>query len=195
MKNLNICIDIDGTITEPYYWLDFANKYFNINVSKDNITEYDIAKCLNVSREAYDSFYEKNKFYIHSIEKIRNDAKPILNLLYENNNLFFVTARDKSLELLTNQYLLKNNIPHDGVFVLGSYNKVPTAEKLNCDIFIEDSYENAILLSKHNFNVLLIDTNYNRFPINSKITRVYNWNEIYEFISNYNKNIENRREA
>ena len=46
-----------------------------------------------------------------------------------------------------------------------------------------------------NFNVLLIDTNYNRLPINSKITRVHNWNDIYKFISNYNKNTENRKEA
>lgn len=28
MNNLNICIDIDGTITEPYYWLEISNKYF-----------------------------------------------------------------------------------------------------------------------------------------------------------------------
>lgn len=29
MNNLNICIDIDGTITEPYYWLDISNKSFH----------------------------------------------------------------------------------------------------------------------------------------------------------------------
>lgn len=152
MKNLNICIDIDGTITEPYYWLDAANKYFNINVSKDSINKYDIAECLDVDRDDYNLFYEKNKFSIHSNEKLRSDVKPILDSLYQNNNLYFVTARDKSLELLSNQYLIKHEIPHDGVFVLGSYNKVPTAEKLNCDIFIEDSYENAMLLSKHNID-------------------------------------------
>lgn len=28
MNTLNICIDIDGTITKAYDWLDMANKYF-----------------------------------------------------------------------------------------------------------------------------------------------------------------------
>ncbi len=35
MKNLNICIDIDGTITDPYYWLNITNKYFNKNITEE----------------------------------------------------------------------------------------------------------------------------------------------------------------
>ncbi len=68
MKNLNICIDIDGTITDPYFWLDIAN------------------------------------------------------------------------------------------------------------------YKNALQLSENGFKVLLIDTNYNRMPLNKNIIRVFNWNEIYEIV-------------
>lgn len=32
MKNLNICIDIDGIIIDLYYWLSYVNSYFNFNV-------------------------------------------------------------------------------------------------------------------------------------------------------------------
>ena len=53
MKNLNICIDIDGTITDPYYWLSYANNYFNSNISESQITSYDISKVLNVDRNDY----------------------------------------------------------------------------------------------------------------------------------------------
>lgn len=183
MKNLNICIDIDGTITDPYYWLNYANEYFNLNYTEDQITTYNIAEALNISSYDYDIFYEKNKFLIHRTENLRDDVKDILDILYKYNNIFFVTARDKSLELLTNQYLKNNHIPYDGVFVLGSCNKVPTAQNLNCDIFIEDSYDNAIQLSANNFKVLLVDTNYNRLPLNDNIIRVYNWKQIFEFIS------------
>lgn len=56
------------------------------------------------------------------------------------------------------------------------------AKKLESDIFIDDWYENAVQLSKNGFKVLLIDTNYNRMPLNENIIRVFNWNEIYEIV-------------
>ena len=110
--------------------------------------------------------------------------------LYKQNNIYFVTARDKSLELLTNLYLKKHNLPSNNLFVLGTHNKVPAAKNLNCDIFIEDSYDNAIQLSNSGFKVLLIDTNYNRLPINNNIIRVYNWNEILQIINKISKEKE-----
>ena len=84
--------------------------------------------------------------------------------------------------MLTHGYLRKNEIPYDDLFVLGSHYKVDTARELNCDIFIEDNYDNAIQLSDAGFNVLLIDTYYNRKPLNENIIRVYDWIEIYGVI-------------
>lgn len=183
MKNLNICIDIDGTITDPYYWLSYANSYFNSNVSENQITSYNIAEVLNVKDIDYLKFYEKCKFEIHSKQELRDNVKKVLNELYKSNNIYFVTARDKSLELLTFQYLKNNEIPFDKVLVLGTYNKVPSANELQCDVFIEDSYDNAISLSNAGFKVILIDTNYNRFPLNHNIIRASNWNEIFNIIN------------
>jgi len=187
MKKLNICIDIDGTITDPYYWLSYANAYFNSNISESQVTSYDIAKVLNINRSEYLEFYEKFKTKIHSNQELRNDVKVTLDKLYESNNIYFVTARDKSLELLTRVYLKKHELQFNEVFVLGTPNKVPTAMDLNCDIFIEDSYDNAIQLSNSGFKVILIDTNYNRLPLNDNIILVYNWNEIFEIINEISK--------
>ena len=183
MKKLNICIDIDGTITDPYYWLSYANTYFNSNISESQVTSYDIAKVLNINRSEYLEFYEKFKTKIHSNQELRNDVKVTLDKLYESNNIYFVTARDKSLELLTLVYLKKHELQFNEVFVLGTPNKVPTAMDLNCDIFIEDSYDNAVQLSNSGFKVILIDTNYNRLPLNDNIIRVYNWNEVFEIVN------------
>ncbi len=187
MKNLNICIDIDGTITDPYYWLSYANKYFNSNINESQVTSYEIAKVLNVEPNDYLEFYEKYKFEIHSKQVLRNDVKDVLDILHKINNLYFVTARDKSLELLTHIYLLDHEIPFDEVFILGSHNKVPKAIDLNCDIFIEDSYDNAIDLSNNGFKVILLDTNYNRFPLNNNIIRAYSWNEILQITTEISK--------
>lgn len=182
MKNLNICIDVDGTITDAYYWLDLCNEYFNKSVTEEEVTEYFIHKVLGVPAEEYIEFYEKFKFRIHSEQKIRQDAKVFIKRLYMLHNIYFVTAREKSLTILTHSYLRKNKIPYDDLFVLGSHYKVDIARNLSCDVFIEDNYDNAIQLSSAGFKVLLIDTNYNKQPLTENITRVYGWNEIYEII-------------
>ena len=51
MKNFNICVDIDGTITDSYYWLDLCNIYFNKSVMKEEVTEYYIHKVLGIAQE------------------------------------------------------------------------------------------------------------------------------------------------
>jgi len=136
-----------------------------------------------ITREEYYDFYNKSKFEMHNEQvKLRGNAREIIEELIRLNNIYFVTARDKDLEMLTYSYLNKNNIPYDDVFVLGTHYKVNTAKELKCDIFIEDCYSNALQLSENGFKVLLIDTNYNRKPLNKNIIRVFNWNEIYEII-------------
>lgn len=183
MKNLNICIDIDGTITDAYYWLDLCNEYFNTSLTEKDATEYYIHKVLGVTKEDYTEFYEKYKFKLHSEQKLRKYAKVFIEKLNKLHNIYFVTARDKSLTMLTHSYLRRNEISYDGLFVLGSHYKVDTARELDCNIFIEDNYDNAIQLSSSGFKVILINTNYNRGPLNENIIKVYEWNEIYSIIN------------
>jgi uncharacterized HAD superfamily protein len=183
MNTLNICIDIDGTITNAYDWLDIVNKYFNKNITEDQVTEYEIHQVMHIERYEYEDFYNKNKFKIHSEQKLRDDAKLVITVLNQIHNIYFVTARDRELETLTHLFLRKNEIPYDNLFVLGSHYKVDKAKELTCSIFIEDNYTNAIQLSEAGFRVLLMDTNYNRKPLNDNIVRVYNWKEIFLIIN------------
>ena len=183
MNALNICIDIDGTITNAYDWLDITNEYFNKNITKNQVTEYEIHQVLGIERHEYEDFYNKYKFKIHSDQKLRDDVKLVINKLGQIHNIYFVTARDKELETLTHLFLRKNEIPYNDLFVLGSHYKVNTAKALNCSIFIEDNYNNAIQLSTAGFKVLLIDTNYNRKPLNDNIVRVNNWKDIFSIIN------------
>jgi len=182
MKNLNICIDIDGTITDPYYWLKITNKYFNKNITEEQITKYYIHEVMDIKQSEYEEFYEKNKVRIHSEQKLRDDVQITIKKLSLMHNIFFVTAREKSLTMLTHSYLRNNKIPYDDLFVLGSHYKVDKARELECNVFIEDNYDNAMQLSKAGFKILLLDTNYNRKPLNENIVRVNNWKEIYTII-------------
>jgi uncharacterized HAD superfamily protein len=183
MKNLNICIDIDGTITDAYYWLKITNSYFNKNITEEQITHYYIHEVMGIKKSEYEEFYDKNKIEIHSEQKLREDVQTVIQRLSLLHNIYFVTAREKSLTMLTHSYLRKNGIPYDDLFVLGSHYKVEKARDLECDVFIEDNYDNAIQLSNSGFKVLLLDTNYNRKPLNQNIVRVYSWKEINSIIN------------
>ena len=183
MNMLNLCIDIDGTITDPYYWLGITNQYFNKKVIEQQVTRYDIHEVMGIEREVYEKFYNENKFKIHSVQEIREDAKSILKRIHVNHNVYFVTARGQDLEMLTHVYLRKHEIPYDGLYLLGSHYKVNKAKELNCSLFIEDNYDNAMQLANEGFKVLLLDTYYNRKPLNENIIRVDNWNEIYTIIN------------
>ncbi|EOD00317.1 5' nucleotidase, NT5C type [Caldisalinibacter kiritimatiensis] len=190
MKRLNICIDIDGTITNPYDWIGLANKYFNTSIEPYNVTEYEIDKVLGVTREEYLEFYDKFGEMIHLNATVRDNANEKLKELSKRHNLYYVTAREKRMTEVTYKWLRMNEFPMDSVFLLGSHYKVDKAKELNCDVFIEDRYENAIQLALAGFKVLLVDCYYNRLPVIPGITRVFNWNEIYNEI----KKLEIRKE-
>lgn len=182
MRRLNICIDIDGTITDSYYWLSFCNEYFNTCLTEEDVTSHSIREVLGVDEEQFVEFYKKNKLKFHSNQTVRNDAGPVIRDLNRLHNIYFVTARDAGLTMFTHAFLRKNDIPYDRLFVLGTPNKVQKASDLECDIFIEDNYENAVQLSEAGYPVILIDACYNRKPLNESITRVWNWDEAGEII-------------
>lgn len=184
MKELNLCIDIDGTITEAYYWLPRVNDYFNTKFTPKDVTVYEIHEVLGVDRTAYELFYALYGEALHLESKIRKGVKKVLDNLYKKHGIHFVTAREERMKAVTYMWLSHHKIPMDSLTLLGSHNKVGTAKDLNCDIFIEDRYENAIQLAEAGFEVLLIDCNYNRGSLPSKVTRVTNWYEIENIIVN-----------
>jgi hypothetical protein len=191
MKKLNICIDIDGTITDAYYWLEPCNRYFKKKITTDDIIEYDIHKVLNIEKHEYEAFYATNKFKLHANPPLRQGAKESINRLNEFHHIHFVTAREQELEAISYMYLKRHSILYDSLHVIGSPDKAYHAKLLNCDLFIEDSLSNAIQLADAGFDVLLIDTNYNRnVPTykNGSITRVFDWKEIRQLIQHYAAN-------
>ena len=65
MKRLNICIDIDGTMTEPYYFMPYFNKYFNKYLTKEDCTTHRIDELYGLRRDEMDIFYEKEGENMH----------------------------------------------------------------------------------------------------------------------------------
>lgn len=182
---LNICIDIDGTLTEPYYWLDMANQYFGTNVKPYEVTQYDVYKVLNIKEEEYAAFYKKYAEQVHAQAEVRKDVREILKRLNKEHNIFYVTARKPKYKEVTQNWFAKKGLPQAPLYLLGSHYKVDHAKFLNCHIFIEDRYENAVQIAEAGFQVLLIDCSYNRQSVVPGIQRVSNWKEIDQLIQEY----------
>lgn len=187
MRKLNLCIDIDGTVTEPYYWLKKANEYFQKNVKPKDVTDYDIHKILKVTDEDYLKFYNHYACQIHGEAKPRFGANKMIRRLHQSNNIHFVTAREEKFRDVSIEWLERNGFSMDSIALLGTHNKVNKAVELQSDFFVEDSHANAIQLAAAGFDVILIDCNYNRKPLPNNVTRVNNWLQVVNIIDQHKK--------
>lgn len=178
MKKLNLCIDIDGTVTEPYYWLERANRYFDRQLKPEDITAYQIHRMLDIGEDDYNEFYSLYGKLLHKESKPRFGASRVIQRLHLNHSIHFVTAREEGMRETSIEWLARQRMPMDTISLLGSHYKVEKARELKSDLFIEDCYSNAVQLAQAGFDVLLIDCTYNRGPLPQKVTRVRNWFEI-----------------
>ena len=182
MQKLNLCIDIDGTVTEPYYWLERANKYFGRQVNPEDVTAYEIHKVLDIDEGDYNEFYDLYGKLLHKEAEARFGASEVIKKLYHHHNIHFVTAREEKMRDVSLEWLKDHQIPLDTISLLGSHYKAGKAGELNSDIFIEDCYNNALQLSKAGFDVLLVDCSYNKGSLPHNVSRVKNWFEIMKFV-------------
>lgn len=186
MSRLNICIDIDGTITNPYHFIPYLNEMYNKSITPQDCTTYKWEELYQEKME--DILHKFHSSYMHSYREaeVVDGAKNIIEELCKIHNLYFVTARSEVLTEITTQWLYENGFSSIDVHLLGSDYKIDKAKELSCNIFIEDNPSNAIQLAEAGMDVLLIDTNYNRNIEHENITRVKNWAEIKEIIEKYN---------
>lgn len=186
MNKLNICIDIDGTITSPYHFIPYLNELYNRNITEQECNTHNWEALYGVSMDTMlNEFHES---YLHSYEeaKVVDNAKEIIEKLKNNHNLYFVTARNPELTEITTRWLYNNGFEEIDVYLLGSDYKIKKAKELECNIFIEDNPSNAIQLANEGMKVLLINTNYNTAIEHENIIRVNNWMEIEQFINDLN---------
>lgn len=185
MKRLNILIDIDGTVTEPFYWLKQANRHFSMNLDPRVIRRYEIHEALGVTAEEGKAFYDMYGESIHQEAKERRGASQAVARLSMDHNIHFVTAREPKMRQVSEYWLKMHGFPMDTLTLLGSHDKVMSAHGLECDIFIEDRYENALQLAQEGFKVILINCSYNQGPLPDKVMRVNTWTEITDVINDF----------
>lgn len=143
------------------------------------------------TKEEFDNFYYKNIERIaKSLNIIEGADFYIKKLRQDGHKIYIITGRDNGeysnpFEMTLN-WLKKYNIEYDEIFFtnnLSDDEKAKVCLKNNVKIMIDDSKNNSYAVAKAGITALLMDTEYNR---NAKdLIRVHNWQEIYEYISNY----------
>ncbi|MGL5711485.1 MAG: 5' nucleotidase, NT5C type [Paraclostridium sp.] len=185
MSKLNICIDIDGTITNPYHFIPYLNEMYNKNINEDECTTHRLEELYEVELNDLLKLFHTDYIHAYSEASVVEGAKDIIDKLYEMHNLYFVTARSENLQDITVNWLEDNGFGEIGVHLLGSDYKLDKAKELECNIFIEDNPDNAYQLANGGLTVILIDNNYNKTVEHENIIRVNNWNDIKDYIEKH----------
>ena len=147
MNKLNICIDIDGTITNPYHFLPYLNDMYNKNLTEEQFITHKMEELCGVEFDDLLKLLHNDYIHAYSEADVVENAKDIIIELFANHNLYFVTARSQHLKDITQNWLTKHGLGEVALHLLGSDYKVDKARELNCNIFIEDNPDNAYQLT------------------------------------------------
>lgn len=171
---MKIGIDMDDTICCTTEEVD---KYELVYLKENNLT----------SEELWSVKENREKFLYQFIEDIWKDVSlkdgvvDILRELKKDNELYIVTARTNKyvddILNITNNYLNKNNIMVDGIFVEAG-DKVDVCVNNGIDKMIDDSRFIYERLTSNGIDVILFDDKRRNLDITN---RVDNWNDILKY--------------
>jgi uncharacterized protein len=181
-------IDIDGTVTCPAALLPYINKRFGLNITLEDVKQYDLTKVVNVPEDQFANWFTENEPIIYEGSPLAMGAEMVLNAWKKKHELYFISARGAHLLENTKKWFSKSGITYHHIELIGSHDKVATALKHDVDIFLEDKHDNAVMIHEEcNIPVLLFNTPYNQEPIPKGVIRVNNWMEANAWVKDWLK--------
>ena len=197
LKKCKIGIDIDNVLSNfneelLKEFLEHDKKLRNTGII-DNNADYITRGMFDWSEEELNDFYYKNIERIAKNLNVIDKAPEYIKKLRKNGyEIYIISGRDNgeysNPYKMTSDWLDKYKIEYDKLILTDAYNSLGKAKlclENNISIMIDDSARILLEVDKAKITALLMDTPYNREEGNSK--RVHNWKEIYEFITNFQK--------
>lgn len=192
---MRIGVDIDNVLSnfDEVLLKDYINHdkvLRNNGIINDNVY---IRKMFDWSEEEENQYYKENIERLANLfEPIKDCSKYIKKLKNNGNYICIISGRDNGEYSdpynMTTEWLKKYGIEYDKLILTNAYNHQEKADICldnNIDIMIDDSINVCIKCSNANIKSLLFNTEYNTNE--SRFKRVHDWKEIYEYITNYNK--------
>ncbi|KAB7670051.1 5' nucleotidase, NT5C type [Bacillus sp. B1-b2] len=188
MKKLRFGIDIDGTITSPATFVPYLNESFQLNITLDDVVQYDFYPLVNVPKDEFDQWFLQNETKIYAASPLAEGANIALQDWAKQYELYFISARGSELLEVTKEWFVNNGIHFDHIELIGTHDKIAAAKRHKIDIFFEDKHDNAVNIHEEcGIPVILFDTPYNREPIPNGVKRVTTWNEAYQWVETWAK--------
>lgn len=179
-------IDIDGTVTRPEAMVPYLNEAFNLNITLNDIKQYDLTHLVTISEEQFADWFYENEPIIYKESPIAKGAKEALTNWKRKHELYFISARGSHLQQITEEWFLENTLEFDHIELIGSHDKIEAAKKYEVDIFFEDKHDNAVMIHEAcEIPVILFDTPYNQEPLPNGVIRVRNWKEAYAWVEDW----------
>lgn len=143
---------------------------------------------------------EEENFYYSNIERmarnfdiVENASQFIKKIRSEGHEIYIISGRDNGEysdpNSLTIEWLDKFDVEYDKLILTNAYDdhqKTKICIDNNVSIMIDDSSRVCLDADKYGLDTLIMDTPFNRKT--DSITRVHNWQEIYNYIKNYQEN-------
>lgn len=188
MKKLRFGIDIDGTVTSPAAFVPFLNESFQLNITLEDVVQYEFYPLVNVSNEEFDKWFIENEARIYAASPLAEGANIVLQEWAKQHELIFISARGESMLELTREWFHNQGISFNHIELIGSHHKIAAAQKNKVDIFFEDKHDNAVMLHEElGIPVILFDTPYNRKTIPNGVKRVTSWSEAKKWVDEWAK--------
>lgn len=179
---MKIGIDIDGVLADSVVqWLNFMNQHFNQNKCFEDLNTYRFEKVYNVSWEEMDRFFRNNQeLLLTNLVPIPYSIEAVNKLKSSGHTVYLITARPSQYRHLTLRWLTEHQINFDHLIMTDFQCKADYCEKLNINIFIDDSLDNALAIAKKGITVFLYNAPYNQGepPDHLPIYRKSSWVEI-----------------
>ena len=180
---MRVGVDIDGVLADSLtLWVTELNGYFNKNKRYEDILIYDLAQNFELTHEQLMEFAQEKGPYLMSSPRPIPCAAEYLRKIKEEHFVAIVTARQEKYREITERWLQRQGMPYDELYMSGTYKKEGLCSSLGLQVMIEDTWEIGAALSEVGIPVLLLDAPYNRRDLPNLVTRIYNWEEIYQTI-------------
>ncbi len=179
-------LDIDGTITSPKTFLPYLNSSFNKQLVLEDITQYDLAGLLNVSKDDFINWLKANEERIYSNAFMAEHAHPTLHGWKDDYELVYISARGNHLFETTKEWFTTNDVPYHHIELIGKHNKIESIKRHQVDVFFEDKHDNACAIAEDcNIPVILFNTPYNQGAVPSGVIRMNSWIEAKKWLYHY----------
>ena len=172
---MKIGIDIDNTLCDT-----------NLIAEKIYAKQYKDMYLSDLDKKSQYNFIGTNADKIFDNCPLKKDAKRVINDLYKDNEIYFISARANRhvplLEEKTVEYLKLHKIKYTDIY-FGHDSKIDMFKKLNLDIMLDDDYDVYEEITNDNLKAIMFDGALNR---NKQGVKVNSWLEFEEYIKRSN---------